>query len=199
MLRRPWWVLGKNRAEQRQGSQPLACRLTLPVALELPTRFWQQRGEFMPVHNLNLWLLFLLLSLPLLMSPMRKFWVQGRGGKEKPQKQRTERCWGAGSNLQGATPGADTGMLARELPWGQKPLTHTRTHTHPPTQTWVPIGPGGCKLRTCPQIPRKLLAGAPVLPCDPASSPCLGRGRARASPSRLESSWRRWRPWERHP
>lgn len=133
MLRRPWWVLGKNRAEQRQGSQPSACRLTLPVALELPTRFWQQRGEFMPVHNLNLWLSFLLLSLPLLMSPKRKFWVQERGGKEKPQKERAERCWGAGSNLQGATPWSRHRDVGKGVAVGTE-TPHTRTHAHTPPQ-----------------------------------------------------------------
>lgn len=111
-------MLGKNRAEQRQGSQPLACRLTLPVALEPPTRFGQQRGEFMPVHNLNLWLSFLLLSLPLLMSPKRKLLLQERGGKEKSQKQRAERCCGWGAISKGPHPGADAGMSARKLQWG---------------------------------------------------------------------------------
>lgn len=75
-LQRPQWVVGKNRAEQRQDSEPLACRLTLLVVLEPSMRFWQWRGEFAPAHNLNFWLSFLLLSLPLLMSPKGKFLLQ---------------------------------------------------------------------------------------------------------------------------
>lgn len=31
-LQRPQWAVGKKRAEQRQGSEPLACRLTFLVA-----------------------------------------------------------------------------------------------------------------------------------------------------------------------
>lgn len=39
-------------------------------------RFWQWRGEFVPAHNLNLWLSFLFVSLPLLMTPKGKFLLQ---------------------------------------------------------------------------------------------------------------------------
>ena len=91
-------MLEKKRAEQRQGSEPLACRLMLAVALEPSTRFWQRRGEFVPVHNLNLWPPFLLVSLLLLMAPKGKFLLQERGGKEKPQKRRAE-GWSGGSTL----------------------------------------------------------------------------------------------------
>lgn len=76
VLQRPQWVVRKKRAEQGQGSELLACRLTLLVVLEPSMRFWQWRGEFIPAHNLNLWLSFLFLSLPLLMSPKGKFLLQ---------------------------------------------------------------------------------------------------------------------------
>lgn len=89
-LQRPWWVLGKKRAEQRQGSEPSACRLMFPVALEPLMSFWQQRGEFVPVHDMNLWLSFHLTSLLLLLGTKGKFLLQERGRKEKPQKQRAE-------------------------------------------------------------------------------------------------------------
>lgn len=52
--------------------------------------FWQQRGEFVPVHDTNLWLSLLLTSLLLLLGPKGKFLLQVRGRKEKPQKQRAE-------------------------------------------------------------------------------------------------------------
>jgi len=86
-----------ERAEQGQGSEPSACGLTLPVALEPSQRFWQQRGEFVPVHDLNLWLAFLLVSLPLLTAPGGKSLLQRREEKKKPQKRRAEGCRG-GSN-----------------------------------------------------------------------------------------------------
>lgn len=83
-------MLGKNRTEWRQGSELSACRLALLVVLEASVRFWQQRGEFMPVHDLNLWLLFLFVFLALLVAPKGKFLLHERGGKGNPQKWRAE-------------------------------------------------------------------------------------------------------------
>lgn len=88
----------------------------------------------MPVHDLNLWLLFLLLSLPLLMAPKGKFLLQERGRKENPQKRRGG---GGEQPARGRPAGADAGMLARGLQWGQTPKP-----TPQRIQAWVPIGPG---------------------------------------------------------
>lgn len=199
MLQRRRWVPGKKRAEQKQGSEPSARRLMLLVALELSTRFWQRRGELVPVHDLNLWLLFLLLSLPLLMAPKGKFLLQERRRKENPQKRRGG---GGGATCKGPA------RWSRCRDVGEGVAVGTDTETNPPTHPGLgchrsrPAGSctGGCKSRTCPQIPSHLLtARVQRFPWDAAPGAVHGGGGDQSIPlPGGTGSWRRWKPWERH-
>lgn len=198
-LQRARWVLGKKRAEGMQGSEPLACRLTFPVALEPSMRFWQWRGEFVPVHDLNLRLSFLLVSLPLPMAPKGKFLLRKRGGKEKPQKQRAEGCGGE-SNLQGAS-----SLEQRQGCWRGRCSGggHPHPSMHPGLGSRQPRPAGSCtggvQVQDVPPNPqRPSKSRSPGAALGPSTQHCAWwRGPELPPPGRTGSRRRR-RPWERH-